>query len=523
MTSRRNRKATPKPKPLRQTAEILTSEEESTDGGSVTRCVCGEIHNVGLMVQCDKCEVWQHCDCVGLTEERIPDHYYCERCHPENHIYIKVHGRIKRVYHPNGSTDTFPQVTTPLSSQSPEMTKKEISDTNGNRAPKRRKRAANGTDQPANGKKPPKANRKVAVASTNVRSQASPQSRRSSVSSSVGSVDKMNAEEDGWTEVSVARSEDREGNTDELSDHDRVVGEEENNQQTERMTRSRRGARGNEMASPLEEMQDLEIQIPSPRRKKPNTNGGKRAGSTPAASSSPSVARSNSGKQTKVGMRASTPQISDEPTVSVVTTHTPYWDEHGLPTRESSPPTKVKLPTTKMSLADMNRRAKQIQDYVGKMQQDMLLSGKHGLKNHECTMKLGSYDNVTHINVDVAELKEAEYMGRSRSLSISSSSSSLSSASTLPLMDEDHDEFISTKCNSVLSASSPTTPVPLTSSLRCSEEETSLDIMNRLTREVVKFQRKFGILYQQTSRTTRSSLKERASPQRHTSVKLAKR
>lgn len=43
------------------------------------------LDNLGLMVQCDKCEVWQHCRCMGLEQPDIPDQYYCEQCKPENH------------------------------------------------------------------------------------------------------------------------------------------------------------------------------------------------------------------------------------------------------------------------------------------------------------------------------------------------------------------------------------------------------------------------------------------------------
>lgn len=46
--------------------------------------------NSGLMVQCDKCEVWQHCECIGLIQEKLPDHYYCDQCQPENHQLIKT-------------------------------------------------------------------------------------------------------------------------------------------------------------------------------------------------------------------------------------------------------------------------------------------------------------------------------------------------------------------------------------------------------------------------------------------------
>lgn len=53
-----------------------------------------DIDNMGLMVQCDQCEVWQHCECVGLEEQDIPDQYYCEECKPENHSVIRLsHGR----------------------------------------------------------------------------------------------------------------------------------------------------------------------------------------------------------------------------------------------------------------------------------------------------------------------------------------------------------------------------------------------------------------------------------------------
>src|ERR1700722_18680225 len=86
-----------------------SSDEDSSDSGSITRCICGELRkrhtdlslcfviltpvifadNVGLMVQCDKCEVWQHCSCIGLLEQDIPEQYYCEECGPENHSWTK--------------------------------------------------------------------------------------------------------------------------------------------------------------------------------------------------------------------------------------------------------------------------------------------------------------------------------------------------------------------------------------------------------------------------------------------------
>lgn len=47
------------------------------------------VDSAGLMVQCDKCEVWQHCSCMGLQAEKLPEQYYCELCRPDFHQLIK--------------------------------------------------------------------------------------------------------------------------------------------------------------------------------------------------------------------------------------------------------------------------------------------------------------------------------------------------------------------------------------------------------------------------------------------------
>ncbi|CAG2123179.1 unnamed protein product, partial [Medioppia subpectinata] len=34
------------------------------------------------MIQCDKCEIWQHCECVGVKDVDSEKQYFCEKCNP---------------------------------------------------------------------------------------------------------------------------------------------------------------------------------------------------------------------------------------------------------------------------------------------------------------------------------------------------------------------------------------------------------------------------------------------------------
>ncbi|KAM6958867.1 histone-lysine N-methyltransferase ASH1L [Aplochiton taeniatus] len=46
----------------------------------IIRCICGMYKDEGLMIQCEKCMVWQHFDCMRLETEA--EHYLCELCDP---------------------------------------------------------------------------------------------------------------------------------------------------------------------------------------------------------------------------------------------------------------------------------------------------------------------------------------------------------------------------------------------------------------------------------------------------------
>ena len=61
--------------------EDESSSEEDVDDS--IRCPCGKRKDAGLMIQCEKCDLWQHSRCMGIHSKKgIPDPYYCLRCRP---------------------------------------------------------------------------------------------------------------------------------------------------------------------------------------------------------------------------------------------------------------------------------------------------------------------------------------------------------------------------------------------------------------------------------------------------------
>ncbi|XP_066274110.1 histone-lysine N-methyltransferase ASH1L-like isoform X3 [Branchiostoma lanceolatum] len=60
--------------------ETVRDPEKDESDDDIIRCICGIYKDEGLMIQCEKCMVWQHCDCMRTTDD--VEHYLCEECDP---------------------------------------------------------------------------------------------------------------------------------------------------------------------------------------------------------------------------------------------------------------------------------------------------------------------------------------------------------------------------------------------------------------------------------------------------------
>ncbi|KAI9357746.1 hypothetical protein BD770DRAFT_388247 [Pilaira anomala] len=393
-TGRRKQQKLPDP--------VIVSDEESVEDESITRCVCGESHSIGLMVCCDQCEVWQHCECMGLEEQEIPEQYFCELCKPSDHVEVKGYDKTRRYYKPSS----------PIA---PEFDK---------RIPKRRTTFNS---------------REASISIDNVLAF-----RNAIEIPNENEYEGIHSIEDGITV---------------LQDYD------ENETITTRQVRPKRQTKKTEK----------KVYTRRPQQQQQST----------VSISSPS--------------QLTTPQlVLDEKN------QTQYYF------RENSPPAKVRFPSHRMSILEMNRRANHILEYICSLQVE--LRTKKRMKEEEndenllkkrkqlIDAQISEAMTKAAIQIDQQEVEErssftsagTEEDRRPTPILIpgkfdlsSSPSSSLSSASTLPLEDNHHHLLHHEK--SVAEEALEKTRKP-------KQVQSSMEIMDLLTREVIKFQRKFGAL-----------------------------
>lgn len=72
-------------------AKQVSATPPPDDTDAIIRCICGCVEededDERVMIICDKCDAWQHNECMEVSEntEELPDQYFCELCKPEDH------------------------------------------------------------------------------------------------------------------------------------------------------------------------------------------------------------------------------------------------------------------------------------------------------------------------------------------------------------------------------------------------------------------------------------------------------
>ncbi|GAN08574.1 transcriptional regulator [Mucor ambiguus] len=443
-----------------------TSDENSSDGGSITRCVCGETHSVGLMVQCDKCEVWQHCECMGLEQPDIPDHYYCEQCKPENHKSLRQHnGRTKRQYVATERAAAIvkaPKKRMTLNSREASMS---LEDVLAARSALEMYESHKDGDSPHSDSPPP--------IHANVSDDPPPAHQdtdmeATTTATSPPNESSMAVKESGDTATLVKSTKRKRDfgiklpdTIDEKSEppsstvssvgHDELpsLKEQEEFSEPDRITpkpsTSSLAKPKRKQVKPSEKKVNGRVNGKSTtsKRGKPRSRT-----STPVRESSPmacSELDDDTGKE------------SPEDGISSV-----LFDHFSPAARASSPPAKTRQPHARMSISEMNRRSNQILEYISSIQVEMASKETYNRAGHGNSMKSNE--------LSVAVTMQQHHDGPMRD--DDDDNDSLSSASTIPLnRDAEEEDLLE----------------PLDK-----DKQSSMEIMDMLTRKLIRFQQRFG-------------------------------
>jgi hypothetical protein len=205
--------------------------------------------------------------------------------------------------------------------------------------------------------------------------------------------------------------------------------------------------------------------------------------------------------------RTSTPQPQAAAAAEIIKTPPATTISHALfqhftqSARESSLPARIRLPSHRMSIPDMNKRANQILEYICSMQVELATNKRRKLEaeedeeEEEQEMKKRQLidaqisEAMTKVAMQLDKEENEKENRRPTPIlipgkkfdSLDSCSSSLSSASTIPLEEEDrllNDDTEKSVAEEALE--------------RINKPKSSMEMMDILTRQVITFQRRFG-------------------------------
>ncbi|KAK3919372.1 Histone-lysine N-methyltransferase ASH1L [Frankliniella fusca] len=83
-------------------AASFVAEKNPAEEEDVIRCICGLYRDEGMMIQCERCLVWQHCDCV--RPDSTLGRYLCEICEPRT-VDLEITMDPQPSHSPEGQTE----------------------------------------------------------------------------------------------------------------------------------------------------------------------------------------------------------------------------------------------------------------------------------------------------------------------------------------------------------------------------------------------------------------------------------
>lgn len=256
---------------------------------------------------------------------------------------------------------------------------------------------------------------------------------------------------------------------------------------------------------------------------------------------------SRRGQNSRPRSRTSTPQPGEQSPANNSISSSSIFEKLSTSAREASPPARIRYPSAKMSISEMNRRAKQILEYISSIQVEMATSsnspsmGNNGNGNFSATpittsvkqeqitaqqrdsrMQIDPLTKVDQVSTTVVvEQQQLQDRNGAKPAAIvipekreDGPSSSLSSASTIPLEENPSGQTASEEhLHKEKSTAEEAIAAQSMQEQESKREQTSLEIMDMLSRELINFQRKFGSrsTYHGSSRHHRSSNKEEDS------------
>ncbi|KAF9350725.1 hypothetical protein BGX26_011154 [Mortierella sp. AD094] len=538
------------------------------------------------MIQCETCKVWQHCPCVGLGNGEVtPDKYYCDSCRPENHPYRVQDGQLipssKRAYHTPSTISAGSKAkaskkrSTAISKDASHLTELSFTEqgsddhacevmmasksagdnlSNGhNRASKRRKKTESSMDEDG------LANDGVAYSPNgpdnedcedNYIPDCDPESYTGAANVSLKAMNKNKISRSSKSKkVKTAATHSLPGSPQDFIDdssepHDGQAAEPSQTpspqQQTSRKVSGKKGARLSENDATIA----TDKMTPSVKRKKVNKpETPQREESLPAADHSDESNQVFAKESSMEPLNTTAPSTSNDshstPQSTIKRagfrrghTHTACPDTPtptGTPQpMQPAPPAKVKYPSSRMSLKDMNKRAQQLLEYIGRVQAEMAeLKNRSSQKSPasvECDVTSLARSQGLTVDTEMQSLNAGSTDAESKWLStppqsvheLSHGDGSEQTTKPLPKQDTDQPD---TSGSGEEKDKAPITPPhqPMTAShsgsepmeedsgdtqKNCAEnpgmiepataEVTSLDLIDKLTGDLILFQTRFG-------------------------------